>query len=130
MNTVEKNIIINIKTAYIKNQSNPDINRYVFSYTITILNTSDVEVQLLSRHWLIKDSNFKLEEVLGEGVVGEQPILKPNQGFQYTSGAILETDVGTMEGFYHFQYSDENNTKELLKVPIPQFVLSIPRKLH
>ena len=80
----------------------------------------------MSRHWLIKDSNYRIEEVIGEGVVGEQPILEPNQGFQYSSGAILETDVGTMEGFYHFELTD----KSTLKVPIPQFVLSVPRKLH
>ena len=91
---------------------------------------SSIEVQLLSRHWLIKDANYKLEEVIGEGVVGEQPILKPNEGFQYTSGAVLETDVGTMGGFYHFQFRNDDNEKEMIKIPIPEFVLSIPRKLH
>ena len=123
-------IIISIETAYLANQSDPETNRFVFSYTITILNMSSIEVQLLSRHWLIKDANYKLEEVIGEGVVGEQPILKPNEGFQYTSGAVLETDVGTMGGFYHFQFRNDDNEKEMIKIPIPEFVLSIPRKLH
>ncbi len=120
------NILIKTKSAYIAAQSDPDKNRYVFSYTITIINQGNETVQLMSRHWLIKDSNYKIEEVIGEGVVGEQPFLEPNQGFQYSSGAILETDVGTMEGFYHFELND----KSMIKVPIPLFVLSVPRKLH
>ena len=124
--SLSNNILIQTKTSYISAQSNPEKNRYVFSYTITIINQGDETVQLMSRHWLIKDSNYKIEEVIGEGVVGEQPFLESNQGFQYSSGAILETDVGTMEGFYNFELKD----KSILKVPIPLFVLSVPRKLH
>lgn len=120
------NILIQTKSTYITAQSDPVKNRYVFSYTITIINQSNETIKLMSRHWLIKDSNYKVEEVIGEGVVGEQPILEPNRGFQYSSGAILDTDVGTMEGFYHFELSDGS----LTKVPIPTFVLSVPRKLH
>lgn len=124
--SLSENILIQIKSDYIADQSDPAKNRYVFSYTITIINQGNETVQLMSRHWLIKDSNYKIEEVIGEGVIGEQPVLEPNQGFQYSSGAILETDVGTMEGFYHFELND----KSMIKVPIPAFVLSVPRKLH
>lgn len=120
------NILIKAESAYIEAQSKPEKKHYVFSYTITIINSSDETIQLLSRHWLIKDSNYRIEEVVGEGVVGEQPILEPNQGFQYSSGAMLQTDVGTMEGFYHFKLTD--NSK--IKVTIPLFVLSVPRKIH
>ena len=124
--SIEKKIIIKTKSSYVADQSKPIDNKYVFSYTITIINQSSDIVQLISRHWLIKDSNYRVEEVIGDGVVGEQPILKPNQGFQYSSGAILETEVGTMEGFYHFKDQNENN----FQVPIKSFVLSVPRKLH
>ena len=124
--SIEKKITIKTKSSYVADQSKPDDNKYVFSYTITIINQSSIVVQLISRHWLIKDSNYRIEEVIGDGVVGEQPILKPNQGFQYSSGAILETEVGTMEGFYHFKDQNENN----FQVPIKSFVLSVPRKLH
>jgi len=117
---------ISIETEFLEAQSKPKDNKYVFSYTITIVNDSSEQVQLLSRHWLIKDANFKVEEVIGEGVVGEKPILDPQAGYQYSSGAILETEVGTMEGFYHFQGKNE----EYIKVPIPKFILSIPRQLH
>ena len=123
---ISDNILIQVETAYIAAQSDPEKKRFVFSYTITIINQSSDIVKLLSRHWLIKDSNYRIEEVIGEGVVGEQPLLKPHQGFQYSSGAILETDVGTMEGFYHFELED----KQMIQVPIPKFVLSVPRKLH
>jgi len=117
---------ITIETEFLEAQSQPKDNKYVFSYTITIINDSPEQVQLLSRHWLIKDANYKVEEVIGEGVVGEKPILAPQSGYQYSSGAILETEVGTMEGFYHFQGKNE----EYIKVPIPKFILSIPRQLH
>ena len=126
MMSIVDNILIKAESAYIEAQSQPEKNHYVFSYTITIINSSDETIQLLSRHWLIKDSNYRIEEVVGEGVMGEQPILKPNQGFQYSSGAMLQTDVGTMEGFYHFKLAD--NSK--VKVTIPLFVLSVPRKIH
>ena len=121
-----EDILINIETHFIESQSQPKQNKYVYAYTITIVNNSEYKVQLLSRHWIIKDANFKMEEVLGEGVVGEKPVLSPDQGFQYTSGAVLETEVGTMEGFYHFQLENE----EIVKVPIPKFILSVPRQLH
>jgi len=124
--SISNNILIKSESKYVADQSQPDKNKFVFSYTITIVNQTNEIIQLMSRHWLIKDSNYKIEEVIGDGVVGEQPVLQPNQGFQYSSGAILETDVGTMEGFYHFK--DQLN--KMIEVPIPLFVLSIPRKLH
>ena len=124
--TPTDNILIKAESTFIETQSNPEKNHYVFSYTITIINQSHETVQLMSRHWLIKDSNYRIEEVVGEGVIGEQPTLEPNQGFQYSSGAMLQTDVGTMEGFYHFKLP--NN--KIIKVPIPLFVLSVPRKIH
>jgi len=75
-------------------------NRFVFAYKITISNQSDETVQLLSRHWIIQDANLKVEEIYGEGVIGEQPIINPGESYSYTSGAILETEIGTMEGRY------------------------------
>ena len=90
-------IRINVETAYLEEQSDPKKDRYVFAYTITIRNEGLVPAKLLSRHWLITDSNGKVQEMRGEGVVGEQPHLQPGQGFQYSSGAVLETPVGAME---------------------------------
>jgi len=119
-------IIINIDTEYLETQSKPELNEFVFAYTIVIYNSSPESVQLMSRHWMIKDANYKIEEVIGEGVVGEKPVMEPNSGFQYSSGAVLATEVGTMEGFYHFELQN----KEKIKIPIPKFVLSVPRQLH
>ena len=120
------NIQIKIKTHFLDNQSEPKENRFVFSYTIAITNNEQEAVQLLSRHWVIRDANNKLEEVIGEGVVGEQPILKPSETYEYTSGVILDTEIGTMEGFYEMLYSDEKTRK----AKIPCFTLSVPRMLH
>ena len=125
MSTVDK-ILIKAESHFIEAQSNPEKDHFVFSYTITIINQTLEQIQLMSRHWLIKDSNYLQEEVIGEGVIGEQPLLKPNQAFQYSSGAIIKTDVGTMEGFYHFKLADNS----IIKQPIPLFVLSVPRKIH
>jgi len=120
------NIDIKIKTRFLDNQSEPEENRFVFSYTITIENNESEPVQLLSRHWIIRDANNKLEEVIGEGVVGEQPIIESGEIYEYTSGAILDTEIGTMEGFYEMKYSDG----EIRKAIIPLFTLSVPRTLH
>jgi ApaG protein len=98
----------------------------VFAYTITITNVGMVSAKLLNRHWLITDSNGKIQEVRGEGVIGEQPHLKPGESFRYTSGAMLETPVGTMQGQYTM-ISDEGVN---FNAPIPKFTLSIPRTLH
>ncbi len=123
----EKNKIIVESTPYfIAEQSAPEKAKYVFAYTITITNEGSVPARLLTRHWLITDSNGKIQEVKGDGVIGEQPYLKPGEMFRYTSGAILETSVGTMHGQYAM-CSDEGDSFNAL---IPKFTLSIPRTLH
>jgi ApaG protein len=111
---------------HLAEQSDEADNRFVFSYTITLTNNGDSTVQLLSRHWVITDSNNQVQEVRGQGVVGEQPVLKPGQSFGYTSGTVISTPVGTMTGSY--QMVAEDGTK--FDAPIPQFVLSVPRVLH
>jgi ApaG protein len=98
----------------------------VFAYTITLTNEGGHAVQLLSRHWVITDSNSHVQEVKGKGVVGEQPVIKPGQSFEYTSGTVLATQVGTMSGSYLMQVVDGGE----FSVAIPQFVLSVPRVLH
>lgn len=113
-------------SGFVERQSDVKNKRFVFSYTITIENESDSEFQLISRHWVIQDANRKTEEVYGEGVVGEQPIIKPGESYTYTSGAVLETEMGTMEGRYFMI----NQSKNEFEVPIPKFVLSVPRTLH
>lgn len=113
-------------TGFVEQQSDVDNNRFVFSYTITIENASESAFQLVSRHWVIQDANRKVEEVYGDGVVGEQPVINPGESYTYTSGAVLETEMGTMEGRYFMI----NQSKNEFEVPIPKFVLSVPRTLH
>lgn len=120
---------ISVKTTFIEQQSDADSNRFVFSYTITIENISEETFQLISRYWLIQDANNKAEEVYGEGVIGKQPVIKPGESFVYTSGAVLETEMGTMQGKY-FMHSVETEPKKEFEVIIDPFVLSIPRTLH
>lgn len=117
---------VNVVPRYLAEQSDPDDNRYVFVYTVTIRNTGDVTAQLISRHWVITDGDQRVEHVRGPGVVGEQPVLKPGEAFEYTSGCPLPTPVGTMRGTYHCQAVDGTQ----FEVPIPEFVLSTPRVLH
>lgn len=111
---------------YLEEQSDPEQDRYVFAYTVVIQNQGSIAAKLLSRHWIITDANGKVEEVRGEGVVGEQPYLQPGEGFRYTSGAILDTSVGSMRGSYQM-LADDGMT---FNAAIPPFVLSIPRTLH
>jgi len=120
------NIQVNVETRYIEDQSKPEQNYYVFAYTITIQNKGEQTAQLLSRHWVITDSNHKVQEVRGDGVVGEQPVLKPGEQFVYTSGTMLETSVGTMKGSYQMQGDDGSQ----FDADINEFVLSTPRVLH
>jgi ApaG protein len=120
------NITIEVETSYIEGQSEPEKERYVFSYTITIRNEGDVPAQLISRHWIITDANGHTQEVHGEGVVGEQPHLNPGEGFQYTSGTMIGTPVGSMRGAY--QMVAENGVE--FDAIIPPFTLAIPRTLH
>ena len=117
---------INVTTAYVEEQSVPGENKYVFAYTITMKNTGSIPAKLLRRHWVITDTNNKVQEVRGDGVVGEQPHLQPGQSFTYTSGAVLETPVGFMQGSYEFIDDDGVN----FKAPIPVFRLSVPITLH
>ncbi len=119
-------IHIHIETAYLEAQSEPEEQRFVFSYTITIRNEGTQAAQLVSRHWLITDSNGKTQEVRGKGVVGEQPHLRPGQSFRYSRGAIIETPVGTMQGSYQMR-SDEGLTFD---APIPAFRLAMPGIVH
>ena len=114
------------KAFYIAEQSIPEQNRYVFAYTITIQNAGRIAAKLLSRHWIITDGNGKVEQVQGEGVVGEQPHLSPGETFQYTSGAVLETAVGSMQGSYQLVADDGR----YFDAPIPAFTLTGPRTLH
>jgi ApaG protein len=117
---------IAVEPQFLPDHSQPDEDRYVFAYTITIRNTGQQTAQLISRHWIITDGNNKVEEVKGLGVVGEQPTLQPGQSFQYTSGCPLPTPVGSMRGTYHFLGDDGTR----FEATIPEFVLSMPRVLH
>lgn len=119
-------IQIDVRTSYLPGQSEPGQNRYVFAYTITITNAGSVPARLVTRHWIITDANEQKREVRGEGVVGEQPYLLPGTSFQYTSGTILETPVGTMQGSYQMIADDGT----AFDAEIPSFTLSIPRTLH
>ena len=119
-------IRVTARTEFIPEQSDPEADRYVFSYTITLTNVGTVPAQLISRHWVITDAESKVQEVRGLGVVGEQPLLKPNQSYEYTSGTALATPVGTMRGSY--QMVAEDGVR--FEAPIPQFTLSMPRVLH
>ena len=117
---------IQSQVNYVPEQSDEANNRYVFSYTITITNLGNESVKLLSRHWIITDSNHQVQEVRGQGVIGEQPLLAPSQSFEYTSGTVLATQVGTMRGSYQMQ----SESGDMFDIEIPQFVLSVPRVLH
>lgn len=117
---------IAVNAHFLDDQSVPEEGRFVFTYTIQIRNQGKHPARLLGRHWLITDGNGKVREVVGEGVVGEQPWLRPGEGFEYTSGAVLETDIGTMRGSYNMLADDGTR----FAAPIPSFTLSIPRTLH
>jgi ApaG protein len=119
-------ISVVVQTRFLAEQSAPDAGRYVFSYTIRIANDGSVAARLISRHWIITDANGKVEEVRGDGVVGEQPWLRPGEDFHYTSGAVLETSIGTMRGSYHMRADDGSH----FDAAIPQFTLSVPRTVH
>ena len=119
-------IRVNVETSYLPEQSDPGSERYVFSYTITIQNEGAEPAKLLRRHWIITDANGKVQEVRGDGVVGEQPHLAPGQGFRYSSGAILETPVGTMQRSYQMVTDEGRN----FDAPIAPFRLAMPGILH
>jgi ApaG protein len=117
---------IKVKTRHIEEQTDVNNHRFVFAYIITIKNHESVPVKLFNRYWLITDANGKKVEVRGAGVVGEQPEIEPGEDYTYTSGCILETEVGTMEGFYEMSL----NGGELEAVTIPVFRLAVPKVLH
>ena len=127
MNTKKAHdIAVSVESHFIDEQSKPQDNHFVFAYTITIQNRGSVSARLISRHWIITDANGDVREVRGDGVVGEQPSLRPGEGYEYTSGAVLETAVGTMHGSYQMLAEDGTH----FDATIPSFVLSIPRTLH
>lgn len=119
-------IAIDVETTYVDSQSSPQESRYVFAYTITIRNTGSIATRLLTRHWFITDANGKVQEVQGEGVVGQQPYLEPGEGFQYTSAALIETPVGSMHGSYQMMAEDGME----FEAEIPPFSLALPHTLH
>lgn len=119
-------IRVDVTTAYIEDQSKPDEGRFVFSYTINIHNEGAVAAKLLTRHWLITDANGKTQEVRGDGVVGEQPHLAPGQSFRYSSGAVIETPVGAMQGSYQMLADDGLH----FDAAIAPFRLAKPGLLH
>ena len=126
MTTEPYNIRIDVETDYIAQQSSVQDSRYVFAYTITITNAGTVSARLVSRHWVITDAKGHIQEVRGEGVIGEQPHLAPGESFTYTSGAMLETEVGTMHGSYQMAADDGTS----FDAPIAAFRLSVPNVLH
>ncbi|MBL8504231.1 MAG: Co2+/Mg2+ efflux protein ApaG [Rhodocyclaceae bacterium] len=119
-------VSVGTEAQFLADQSDPQAGRYVFAYHITIRNTGNIAAQLISRHWIIKDADGHVQEVRGLGVVGHQPLLAPGERFEYTSGCILTTPVGTMHGSY--QMTAEDGTQ--FEAPVAEFALAMPRVLH
>jgi ApaG protein len=119
-------IAVSAKTQYLAEQSDEAAGRYVFAYTITIRNTGNATAQLISRHWIITDAEGRVQEVRGLGVVGAQPVLRPGQSHEYSSGTAIATPVGTMRGSYQMVAEDGAR----FEAEIPEFTLSVPRVLH
>lgn len=126
MNNEQYKINVKVETAYVAEHSQPEEDRYVFAYTITISNEGGMPARLLSRHWVITNGEGREQEVRGEGVVGEQPYLRPGEKFRYTSGTVLETPVGSMYGSYHLIADDGQE----FEAEIAPFTLSTPKTLH
>jgi len=127
MNELTKHHIeIAVKTTFLPGQSAPEQNRYAFAYTITITNAGSIPARLVTRHWVITDSNNRTQEVRGSGVVGQQPYLEPGMSFEYTSGTVIETPVGVMRGSYQMVADDGTE----FDAEVPSFTLSMPRTLH
>lgn len=122
-----ENIQVNVTPFYLKDESVPEKNRYVFSYTVSIYNDGEHDAQLLSRHWIITNGkDLKTQEVRGDGVIGQQPIIPPGESYQYTSGTVMESPVGTMQGSYGFC----NEEGDFFDVIIPVFSLAAPLSIH
>lgn len=120
------NINVIVNTQYIEAESNPEANRYVFAYTVKITNNGDIGAKLISRHWIITDANNRTQEVKGKGVIGEQPYLKPGESFEYTSGTMMETPVGSMHGSYQMVSNDDEHFDAIIK----PFTLALPKILN
>ena len=119
-------IEVGVETNYLEEQSSPADERFVFAYNVTITNAGDVPAKLMTRHWVITDANGHIQEVHGEGVVGEKPYLRPGESFEYTSGTVLETPVGSMQGSYQMVTDDG----QAFDASIPPFTLALPHTLH
>ncbi len=126
MSALETSIRVEVKTQYIEQQSSPEDDKYLFSYTITIINLGEQAAKLETRHWIITDANGNTSEVQGVGVVGETPTIPPNTAYQYTSGTVLDTPLGTMQGTYGMV----TDTGERFQATIPAFRLAKPGLLH
>lgn len=126
MNESEYKISVEVTPTYIEEQSKPDLGHYVFTYTVTIINDGSLPARLLTRHWLITDAMGNTQEVKGDGVVGEQPHLKPGEGFQYTSGTMMKTASGSMSGSYQMIADDGYH----FDADIPEFFLLTPSTIH
>jgi len=120
------NISVTVDSQYIEAESNPEANRFVFAYTVRILNQGDIGAKLISRHWIITDANNRTQEVKGKGVIGEQPYLKPGESFEYTSGTMMETPVGSMQGSYQMIANDEHSFDAIIE----PFTLALPKILN
>jgi len=120
------NISVTVDSQYIEAESNPEANRFVFAYTVRILNQGDIGAKLISRHWIITDANNRTQEVKGKGVIGEQPYLKPGESFEYTSGTMMETPVGSMQGSYQMIANDEHSFDAVIE----PFTLALPKILN
>jgi ApaG protein len=119
-------VAVSSQTQYVAEQSDEESGRFVFAYTITIRNKGSLPAQLVSRHWIITDARNQVQEVRGLGVVGAQPLIKPGESFEYTSGTAIATPVGTMKGSYQMVAEDGTH----FDAQIPEFTLSVPRVLH
>ena len=124
--SVIQQITVNVTPLYLREQSDPDANQYVFAYTVHLENTGNIPAKLLSRHWIITDADGDTREVRGPGVVGEHPHLQPGEQYEYTSGAILPTPVGSMMGSYQMQ----DDSGDLFDASIPAFTLSAEVVFH
>ena len=120
------NIKVSVKTQYIETESRPEQSIYVFAYHITIKNIGEIAAKLMTRHWIITDSNGRVQEVKGDGVIGEQPYLQPGESYRYSSGTMLETPVGTMQGSYQMIADDGQH----FDAEISPFLLALPNMLH
>ncbi|GAB2181424.1 Co2+/Mg2+ efflux protein ApaG [Denitratisoma sp. agr-D3] len=119
-------IAVSVRSEYLADQSDPEGERYVFAYHVTLRNEGTVAAQLISRHWIITDADGQVQEVRGQGVVGAQPLLQPGQSYEYSSGSTFATPVGTMKGSYQMTAADGTR----FDAEIPEFILSMPRVLH